>query len=81
MYLSLPLPIERKCKKTVVYVPYDPTQRMQRVVLTLNKDADIAQLQKEVAKIMSIKDASTVSARFSKQIFFFIVNSLLLLSF
>ncbi|KAG0796871.1 hypothetical protein G6F22_004819 [Rhizopus arrhizus] len=60
MYLSLPLPIERKCKKTVVYVPYDPTQRMQRVVLTLNKDADIAQLQKEVAKIMSVKDASTL---------------------
>ncbi|KAG0765019.1 hypothetical protein G6F33_006900 [Rhizopus arrhizus] len=60
MYLSLPLPIKKKIKTTVVYVPYDPTQRIQRMIVTLNKDASIAHLQKEVARMMSVDDPSTL---------------------
>ncbi|CAO3674104.1 unnamed protein product [Rhizopus stolonifer] len=60
MYLSLPLPIKKKSKTTIVYVPYDPTQRVQRVVVTLSKDASIAHLQKKVAEMMSVEDASTL---------------------
>lgn len=62
MYLSLPLPIKKKIKTTVVYVPYDPTQRIQRMIVTLNKDASIAHLQKEVARMMSVDDPSTVKS-------------------
>ncbi|KAI9267871.1 hypothetical protein BY458DRAFT_437110 [Sporodiniella umbellata] len=60
MYLSLPLPIKKKSKTTVVYVPYDPTKRMQRVVVTLSKDASIAHLQKKMAEMMSVEDPSTL---------------------
>lgn len=63
MYLSLPLPIKKKSKTTIVYVPYDPTQRVQRVVVTLSKDASIAHLQKKVAEMMSVEDASTVKKK------------------
>jgi ubiquitin carboxyl-terminal hydrolase 4/11/15 len=61
MYLSLPLPIKKKCKTTIVYVPYDPSKRLQRVVVTLSKEASIAHLQKEVAKMMSVEDPNAVS--------------------
>ncbi|CEI91625.1 Putative Ubiquitin carboxyl-terminal hydrolase [Rhizopus microsporus] len=60
MYLSLPLPIKKKSKTTIVYVPYDPMKRMQRVVVTLSKDASIAHLQREVARMMSVEDPSTL---------------------
>ncbi|KAI9481305.1 MAG: hypothetical protein EXX96DRAFT_210288 [Benjaminiella poitrasii] len=60
MYLSLPLPIKKKSKVTVVYVPYDPSQRLQRVVVTLNNEASIAHLQKELAKMMSVEDPNTL---------------------
>ncbi|KAI7902187.1 uncharacterized protein BX663DRAFT_455790 [Cokeromyces recurvatus] len=60
MYLSLPLPIKKKSKITVVYVPYDPSQRLQRVVVTLNKEASIAHLQKELAKMMSVEDPNSL---------------------
>lgn len=61
MYLSLPLPIKKQSKTPIVYVPYDPSQRMQRVVVTLSKEASIAHLQKEVAKMMSVEDPNSVS--------------------
>jgi hypothetical protein len=61
MYLSLPLPIKKQSKTTIVYVPYDPSQRLQRVVVTLSKEASIAHLQKEVAKMMSVEDPNSVS--------------------
>ncbi|KAL7323542.1 hypothetical protein PS15p_211424 [Mucor circinelloides] len=60
MYLSLPLPIKKKSKTSIVYVPYDPSQQLQRMVVTLNKEASIAHLQKEVAKMMSVEDSNTL---------------------
>ncbi|KAI8372393.1 hypothetical protein BD560DRAFT_394819 [Blakeslea trispora] len=60
MYLSLPLPINKKSKTTIVYVPYDPSKQLQRVVVTLNKEASIAHLQKEVAKMMSVDDPNSL---------------------
>lgn len=62
MYLSLPLPIKKQSKTPIVYVPYDPSERMQRVVVTLSKEASIAHLQKEVAKMMSVEDPNSVSS-------------------
>lgn len=61
MYLSLPLPIKKKSKTSIVYVPYDPSQQLQRMVVTLSKEASIAHLQKEVAKMMSVEDPNSVS--------------------
>jgi hypothetical protein len=63
MYLSLPLPIKKKSKVTIVYVPYDPSQQLQRVVVTLSKEASIAHLQKEVAKMMAVDDPNSVRMR------------------
>jgi ubiquitin C-terminal hydrolase len=68
MYLSLPLPIKKKSKTTIVYVPYDPSQRLQHVVVTLSKEASIAHLQKEVAKMMSVQNPDHVSLSFSKSV-------------
>ncbi|KAL0088271.1 hypothetical protein F4703DRAFT_1734652 [Phycomyces blakesleeanus] len=59
MYLSLPLPIEKKTKMKLVYVPYDPSERPQRLVVTLNKDASISHLRVEVAKLVNVEDPST----------------------
>lgn len=64
MYLSLPLPIKKKSKTSIVYVPYDPSQQLQRMVVTLSKEASIAHLQKEVAKMMSVEDPNTVSCSY-----------------
>ncbi|KAI8098310.1 uncharacterized protein B0P05DRAFT_601403 [Gilbertella persicaria] len=60
MYLSLPLPIKKKSKTTIVYVPYDPSQQLKRVVVTLSKEASIAHLQKEVARMMSVEDPNSL---------------------
>ncbi|KAI9261956.1 hypothetical protein EDC94DRAFT_541251 [Helicostylum pulchrum] len=59
-YLSLPLPIKKKIKTPIVYVPYDPSQQIQRMVVTVGKDASIAHLQKEVAKMMSVEDPTSL---------------------
>lgn len=61
MYLSLPVPYKKQLKTSIIYVPYDPSQQLQRVVITLDKDASIAQFQKEVAKIMSVPEPNNVS--------------------
>ncbi|KAI8075312.1 hypothetical protein BC940DRAFT_248979 [Gongronella butleri] len=60
MYLSLPLPIQKKRKTTVTYVPYDPSQHPKRMVITLDKDASISHLKSAVAKQMGVHDASTL---------------------
>ncbi|KAI8973178.1 hypothetical protein BDF20DRAFT_945371 [Mycotypha africana] len=60
MYLSLPLPIKKKSKTSIVYVPYDPSQKLQRVVVTLSKEASIAHLQKEVARMFSVEDPNSL---------------------
>ncbi|KAI8639912.1 hypothetical protein BD408DRAFT_391413 [Parasitella parasitica] len=60
MYLSLPLPISKKSKTSIVYVPYDPSQQLKKMVVTLSKEASIAHLQKEVAKMMSVDDPNSL---------------------
>ncbi|KAF7729033.1 CSN-associated deubiquitinating enzyme Ubp12 [Apophysomyces ossiformis] len=60
MYLSLPLPIKKKSKTEVVYVPYDPSQKPMRMVVTLDKDASIKHLRNEVAKMTDVKDPDTL---------------------
>lgn len=70
MYLSLPLPIKKKSKTSIVYVPYDPSQQLQRMVVTLSKEASIAHLQKEVAKMMSVEDPNSVSYSVHCMLFF-----------
>jgi ubiquitin carboxyl-terminal hydrolase 4/11/15 len=62
MYLSLPLPIQKKCKTQLVYVPYDPSATPQRMVITLDKDASFKHLKDAVAKEVGVDDSSTVSA-------------------
>lgn len=61
MYLSLPVPYKKQLKTSVIYVPYNPSQQLQRVVVTLDKDASIAHFQKEVARIMSVSEPNNVS--------------------
>lgn len=61
MYLSLPLPIKKKTKTKIVYVPYNPSERPQQMIVTLKKDASIAHLKKEVARMTNVEDPSTVS--------------------
>lgn len=60
MYLSLPLPIQKKIKIELVYVPYDPSQRARRLTTTFKKDADINDLKNKVAELAGVKDPSTV---------------------
>ncbi|KAI7894646.1 uncharacterized protein EV154DRAFT_599977 [Mucor mucedo] len=60
MYLSLPVPYKKQLKTSIIYVPYDPSKQLQRVVITLDKDASIAQFQKEVAKIMSVPEPNNL---------------------
>ncbi|KAI9024965.1 hypothetical protein CLU79DRAFT_718102 [Phycomyces nitens] len=71
MYLSLPLPIEKKTKLKLVFVPYTPSDRPQRFTVTLNKDASIHHLRVEVAKLVNVEDPSTllVAELFSQKIY------------
>ncbi|ORY94916.1 hypothetical protein BCR43DRAFT_442396 [Syncephalastrum racemosum] len=71
MYLSLPLPIKKKTKTTVIYIPYNPSERPQQMIVTLKKDASIAHLKKEVARLTNVQDPSTlmVTEVFSDKIY------------
>ncbi|KAI8149283.1 hypothetical protein BJV82DRAFT_505194 [Fennellomyces sp. T-0311] len=60
MYLSLPVPGQKQTKTKVVYVPYDPSQRPQRITITTGKAAKIAELRDQVAKWNNVKDPSTL---------------------
>ncbi|CAO3599291.1 unnamed protein product [Absidia cylindrospora] len=60
MYLSLPLPIQKKRKTKLVYVPYDPSLTPQRMVITLDKDASFKHLKDAVAKQVGVDDSSTL---------------------
>ncbi|KAI7870840.1 hypothetical protein BDF14DRAFT_1770291 [Spinellus fusiger] len=60
MYLTLPLPIQKRTKIRLVYVPYDPSQRPQRILLTLNKEASIQHLKLQVAQQVKVRDPSTL---------------------
>jgi ubiquitin carboxyl-terminal hydrolase 4/11/15 len=61
MYLSLPLPIQKKIKIQVSFVPYDPSRRPVRLHLSLKKDAGIQHLKAQVAEQMNIENPNTVS--------------------
>lgn len=52
MYLSLPLPINKKWVGTVSYVPYDPTQEVVDIQLQLPKGSTIRHLKEKVAALM-----------------------------
>ncbi|KAI8082722.1 uncharacterized protein BX664DRAFT_338921 [Halteromyces radiatus] len=60
MYLSLPLPIQKKRKTQLVYVPYDPSITPQRMTITLDKDASFKNLKDAVAKQVNVDDPSTL---------------------
>ena len=61
MYLSLPLPVQKKTHIKVVYVPYDPSERQRRLKLTFQTNSSIEQLQEQVAQRVNIDDPTTVS--------------------
>lgn len=61
MYLSLPVPYKKQIKTSIMFIPYDPSKRLQRVIITLEKDASIAQFQKEVARVMSVEKPDHVN--------------------
>ncbi|KAF7729447.1 CSN-associated deubiquitinating enzyme Ubp12 [Apophysomyces ossiformis] len=60
MYLSLPLPIQKKTNINLVFVPYDPSKRLQLLTVTVNKDANIKQLRNEVTRLMDLTNPSTL---------------------
>ncbi|ORX47413.1 cysteine proteinase [Hesseltinella vesiculosa] len=58
MYLSLPLPIQKKRKITVTFMPFDPSQPAKKMVITLDKDASIKHLKNAVAKQVELVDSN-----------------------
>ncbi|KAI8972314.1 hypothetical protein BDB01DRAFT_730209 [Pilobolus umbonatus] len=60
MYLSLPLPVKKMIKTRVIYIPYAPSDRLESMVIKLNKEASIAHLQKEIATMKNIQDPSSL---------------------
>ncbi|KAG2219921.1 hypothetical protein INT45_008558, partial [Circinella minor] len=60
MYLSLPLPVQKKTHIKVVYVPYDPSERQRRLKLTFQSNSSIEQLQEQVAQRANIDDPTTL---------------------
>ena len=52
MYLSLPLPINKKWVGTVSYVPYDPSEAIVDVRLQLPKGSTIRHLKEKIAALM-----------------------------
>ncbi|KAI9256600.1 hypothetical protein BDA99DRAFT_516870 [Phascolomyces articulosus] len=60
MYLSLPLPVQKKTHIKIVYVPYDPSERQRYMKLTFQSNASIEQLQELVAQRANIDDPTTL---------------------
>ncbi|OZJ02043.1 hypothetical protein BZG36_05083 [Bifiguratus adelaidae] len=52
MYLSLPMPIKKRTRLTVQYIPYDTTRRPLKLTVSLSKDASVQSLKSKVAKWM-----------------------------
>ncbi|KAF9133484.1 CSN-associated deubiquitinating enzyme Ubp12 [Mortierella sp. 14UC] len=52
MYLSLPLPINKKWIGSVTYVPYDPTKPLTDIRLQLPKGSTQKQLREKIADLM-----------------------------
>ncbi|KAG2179868.1 hypothetical protein INT43_003654, partial [Umbelopsis isabellina] len=76
MYLSLPLPIEKKIKLQVSYVPYDPSRRPMRLHFSLKKDAGIKHLKDHVAELMGVDNSNKllVTEVFSSKIYKIFTN-------
>ncbi|KAI8582965.1 hypothetical protein K450DRAFT_225674 [Umbelopsis ramanniana AG] len=76
MYLSLPLPIQKKIKIQVSFVPYDPSRRPVRLHLSLKKDAGIQHLKAQVAEQMNLETPNTllVTEVFSSKIYKIFTN-------
>ncbi|KAI9252990.1 hypothetical protein BDA99DRAFT_520573 [Phascolomyces articulosus] len=60
MYLSLPVPGQKETKTKVVYVPYDPSQRPQQIIITTKTGAKISDLCEQVAKFNGVEGPSTL---------------------
>ncbi|KAH8551162.1 hypothetical protein BGW37DRAFT_495026 [Umbelopsis sp. PMI_123] len=76
MYLSLPLPIQKKIKIQVAYIPYNPSRRPVRLHLSLKKDAGIQHLKAQVAELMGVENPNTlmVTEVFSSKIYKIFTN-------
>ncbi|KAF9904073.1 CSN-associated deubiquitinating enzyme Ubp12 [Linnemannia zychae] len=71
MYLSLPLPINKKWVGSVTYVPYDPTKPLTDIRLQLPKGSTQKQLREKIAELMGTQAgqlfvAEVFNARFYK---------------
>ncbi|KAI7818214.1 hypothetical protein BC939DRAFT_480534 [Gamsiella multidivaricata] len=70
MYLSLPLPINKKWTGTVTYVPYDPREPLVDIRLQLPKGSTLKQLKEKVAELMGTQARHLYSAEiFSHRIY------------
>ncbi|CAO3632316.1 unnamed protein product [Cunninghamella echinulata] len=58
MYLSLPLPVQKNVKQEIVYVPYDPSQPPQRMIITIDKDASIKKFKSVIANQVGAEDSN-----------------------
>lgn len=62
MYLSLPLPINKKWIGTVTYVPYDPSKPVVDIKVQLPKGSTQRQLKDKVAEMMGTHGSHLFSA-------------------
>ncbi|KFH66092.1 hypothetical protein MVEG_08193 [Podila verticillata NRRL 6337] len=71
MYLSLPLPINKKWIGTVTYVPYDPSKPVVDIKVQLPKGSTLRQLKDKVAEMVGTHSShlfstKVLSSRFCK---------------
>ncbi|KAG0263362.1 CSN-associated deubiquitinating enzyme Ubp12 [Mortierella polycephala] len=62
MYLSLPLPINKKWVGTITYVPYDPSKPLVDIKLQLPKGSTQRQLKEKVAELMGTQASHLFTA-------------------
>ncbi|KAF9178633.1 CSN-associated deubiquitinating enzyme Ubp12 [Haplosporangium sp. Z 767] len=62
MYLSLPLPINKKWVGTITYVPYDPSKPLVDIRLQLPKGSTQRQLKERVAELMGTQASHLFTA-------------------
>ncbi|KAI8336087.1 hypothetical protein BC941DRAFT_428297 [Chlamydoabsidia padenii] len=60
MYLSLPLPRQKKCNIDIVYIPYDPSIIPQTMTITLDNNACFEHFKVAVANRVDVDDPSTL---------------------
>ncbi|KAF9172125.1 CSN-associated deubiquitinating enzyme Ubp12 [Mortierella sp. AD010] len=70
MYLSLPLPINKKWIGTITYVPYDPKKPVVDIRLQLPKGSSQKQLKEKIAELMGTQASHLFSAEvFSNRLY------------